>query len=378
MGSSALVRPDASAAAADTEKTSPVPHFARTDGFQAALRSRVDDFFRRTGLPRRDCPAMFRKTLIVLSWMAGSYALLLFAAGAWWLAVPLAISLALSMAAVGMNVQHDAGHNAFSDRPWLNRLMALTLDLIGASSYVWRFKHHVVHHTFVNITGHDTDIDLGALGRLSPHQRRLPIHRFQQWYLWPLYGLLTIKWNWVDDFKDVLAGHFRGRRFPRPRGWDLLAFLAGKANFFLLAVGVPLLLHPVWAVVLFYGLTSFVLGLVLSVVFQLAHCVEGADFPLPEPRTNQMENEWAVHQVETAVDFAPKSRVLTWMLGGLNFQIEHHLLPAICHIHYPRLAPLVEQTCREYGVRYTVNRTLWAGIVSHYRWLRRMGQPCPA
>jgi linoleoyl-CoA desaturase len=370
--------PVPSSAATANEPGDRILHFAKTAGFQAALRRRVDEFFRVTGLGRRDCPAMFRKTAIVLAWLAGSYALLLFAAGHWWLAVPLAVSLGLSMAAVGFNVQHDAGHSAFSDRPWLNRLMALTLDLIGASSYVWRYKHHVIHHTFVNITGHDSDIDLGILGRLSPHQRRLPFHRFQHWYLWPLYGFLTIKWNCVDDFKDVLVGRIGCRRFPRPRGWDLLAFLGGKANFFVLALGVPLLLHPVWAVLLFYTLTSFILGLVLSVVFQLAHCVEEAEFPLPEPGTDRIENDWAVHQVETAVDFAPKSRLACWYLGGLNFQIEHHLLPGICHIHYPALAPLVEQTCREYGVRYAVKPTFWAGVVAHYRWLRRMGQPCAA
>jgi linoleoyl-CoA desaturase len=363
---------------APQEEAGRVLHFARTDGFHAALRRRVDEFFQSTGLRRRDCPAMFRKTLIILSWLAGSYSLLVFVAGAWWLAVPLAISLGLSMAAVGFNIQHDAGHNAFSERPWLNRLMALTLDLVGASSYVWRFKHHIIHHTFVNITGHDTDVDLGLLGRLTPHQRRLPFHRFQHWYLWPLYGFLTIKWNWVDDFKDVLVGRVGSRRIPRPRGWALMAFLGGKLNFLVLAVGVPLLLHPVWVVLLFYGLTSCLLGLILSIVFQLAHCVEEAEFPLPDPATGRIENDWAVHQVQTTVDFAPKSRLVTWMVGGLNFQIEHHLLPAICHVHYPALAPLVEQTCREYGVRYSVHPTVWAGVRSHYRWLRRMGQPCPA
>jgi linoleoyl-CoA desaturase len=376
VAASQLSTPVVSAGIPTKEEAGGVVHFARSDGFQAALRQRVDDFFRATGLCRRDCPAMFRKTAIVLAWLAGSYALLLLTAAVWWLAVPAAVSLGLSMAAVGFNVQHDAGHNAFSDRPWLNRLMALTLDLVGGSSYVWRFSHHVIHHTFVNITGHDNDIDLGVLGRLSPHQRRLPFHRFQHWYLWPLYGLLAIRWHWVDDFKVVLTGRIGGRHLPRPRGWELLAFLAGKANFFLLALGVPLLLHPLWVVLLFYAVTSFVLGMVLSVVFQLAHCVEDAAFPLPDPATGRIDNAWAVHQVETAVDFAPHSRLAAWLLGGLNFQIEHHLLPGVCHVHYPALAPLVEQTCREHGVRYAVHPTFWAGVVSHFRWLRRMGQPC--
>jgi linoleoyl-CoA desaturase len=291
--------------------------------------------------------------------------------------VPLAVSLGLAMAAVGFNIQHDGGHHACSTRPWVNRLMALTMDLVGASSYVWRWKHGVLHHTYVNITGHDDDVNLGPLARLTPHQRRLPFHRFQHWYLWPLYGLFTIKWEFYDDFRDVLTGRLGPLRFPRPRGWDLVAFLGGKAVFFALALAVPLLLHSPWAVLLYYGVVSCILGAVLGVVFQLAHCVEQAAFPLPHAETGRIENAWAVHQVETTVDFAPHSRVAAWLLGGLNFQIEHHLFPRVCHVHYPALAPLVEQTCHEFGLRYSVHETIWAGVASHYRWLRRLGAPEP-
>jgi linoleoyl-CoA desaturase len=347
--------------------------FAKADGFQTAVRRRVDEYFRSTGL-RPQCSApMYRKTAVVLAWLATSYVLLVFLASAWWLAIPLAISLGLAMAAVGFNIQHDGGHHAYSERSWVNRLMALTMDLVGGSSYVWRWKHAVVHHTFANITGHDDDINLAPLARLTPHQKRFAFHRFQHWYLWPLYGLFAIKWEFFDDFHNVLTGRIGAHRFPRPGGWDLLTFLGGKAVFFTLALGVPLLLHSVRVALLYYGVVSCVLGVVLGVVFQLAHCVEQAAFPLPQSKTGRMENAWAIHQVETTVDFAPRSRVAAWLLGGLNFQIEHHLFPRVCHTHYPALAPLVEQTCREFGVRYIVHDTFWSGLASHYRWLRRLG-----
>ena len=167
-------------------------------------------------------------------------------------------------------------------------------------------------------------------------------------------------------------------RIPRPRGWDLALFLGGKALFLTLAFGVPLLVRPVGAVVLYFGVTVLVVGMVLSVVFQLAHAVEGAEFPLPRPDSGRMENAWAVHQAETTVDFARGSRVVAWLLGGLNFQIEHHLFPRICHIHYPMLAPLVEETCREFGLRYVAHKSFLAGVASHFRWLRRMGMPAAA
>jgi linoleoyl-CoA desaturase len=103
--------------------------------------------------------------------------------------------------------------------------------------------------------------------------------------------------------------------------------------------------------------------------------VEAAAFPLPAAGMLRLERPWAVHQVETTVNFLRHSRVASWLLGGLNFQIEHHLLPRVCHVHYPALSPLVEDTCREFGVRYQEHPSFWAGIASHYLWLRRMGAP---
>jgi len=109
-------------------------------------------------------------------------------------------------------------------------------------------------------------------------------------------------------------------------------------------------------------------------VFQLAHCVEEASFPLPGKVSGRVDNAWAVHQAETTVDFARRSRVAAWFLGGLNFQIEHHLFPRISHVNYPALSRVVEETCRDFGVRYTQYTSLRAGMASHFRWLRRMGR----
>jgi linoleoyl-CoA desaturase len=353
------------------------PHlkFSANDGFQNELRRRVDSYFQTTGQGKRDCPLMYLKTLLILSWFLASYILLVFVAVDWWQALPLAISLGLSMAAIGFNIMHDGGHHAYSNYEWINRLMARTLDLIGVSSYLWHWKHAVFHHTYVNIQGEDTDIDIGCLARLTPHQARHKFHRWQHLYMWPLYGFLTITWQCYDNFRDLITGKIKLHRFPRPKGWDLVIFIGGKLFFFTLAFLVPMLLHPVWQVLLYYLITSFILGSLSTVVFQLAHCVEEAAFPVPPEASGRIASAWAVHQVETTVNFAPDSRLACWFLGGLNFQIEHHLFPRICHIHYPALAKLVEQTCRDFGIRYAVHRTIWAGIASHFRWLRSMGMP---
>lgn len=349
--------------------------FGTNMGFQVEMRRRVDEYFRSTGRRQRDCWQMYLKTAIILALFAASYVLLVFGAQTWWQALPLAILLGLTVAGIGFNIQHDGGHHAYSDCSWVNKLMSMTLDLIGGSSYLWHWKHAIFHHTYVNITGHDTDIELGFLGRLTPHQRRFKFHRWQQWYLWPLYGVMAIKWQLFDDFHDVLVGRIGVHRIPRPRGWELVIFLVGKALFFTLAFGIPLLFHPVWVVLGFYVVAELVLGMVLSVVFQLAHCVEEAEFPLPQPDTSRIDNAWAIHQVETTVDFTRRSRVAAWLLGGLNFQIEHHLFPRICHVNYPALSPLVEATCHEFGVQFKEHDTLRAGLTSHFRWLRQMGKP---
>lgn len=351
--------------------------FARNNSFQLHLRKRVDDFCRARGLRQRDCLPMYVKSVILLSFLAASYGLLVFAAQNWWQALLLAISLGLAMAGVGFNIQHDASHQAYSRHRWINRMMATTLDLIGGSSYLWHWKHGVFHHTYVNITGLDTDIDIGGVGRLSPHQAWHWRHRWQHLYLWILYGLIAIKWQLFDDFYDVIRGRIGMHRVPRPRGWNLAVFLGGKAFFLTLAFGIPLALHPIGAVAIYYIVAGLVLGTVLSIVFQLAHTVEQSEFPSPLPDGDRMENAWAVHQAENSVDFARRSAVVAWLFGGLNFQIEHHLFPRICHVNYPSIAPIVKEVCREFGVRYLEHKSFRAGLASHYRWLRRMGRPTP-
>jgi linoleoyl-CoA desaturase len=351
------------------------PKFANGNAFQLELRRRVEEYFRTTGRRPRDCWQMYLKTAIFLAGFAVLYTLLVFVDQTWWQGLLLAVLLGLSAAGIGFNIQHDGGHQAYSNHPWVDKLMAMTLELIGGSSHLWRWKHVVLHHTYVNITGHDTDIDLGLLARLTPHQRRLPYHRWQHLYLWPLYGLLAIKWQLLDDFRTLISGRMSNQPFPGPKGRELVIFIAGKAIFFTMAFGIPLLFHSIGVVLLYYGVAGLVAGMALSLVFQVAHCVEEAEFPLPREETGRVEHAWAIHQAETTVDFARRSRVVTWLIGGLNFQIEHHLFPRLCHVNYPAISKLVEETCREFGIKYTEHRSFRAGLASHFRWLRRMGMP---
>jgi len=356
-------------------KAAGVLKFKGSGQFQAELKRRVDAYFVETGLPRRGNWQIWLKAFIILATLVASYLALLFVVQNWWQAGLVSILMGFAIAGVGLNIQHDGGHNAFSERGWVNKLMAYTLDLIGGSSYQWHWKHGVLHHTYTNITGHDTDIELGALGRLSPHQPRYWFHRFQHVYVWFLYCLMAVKWHLVDDYVEMARGKLGGNPVPRPRGWNLFFFFFGKAFFLTVAFVIPMLFHSFWVVVACYAIAAAVVGISLAVVFQLAHCVEEAEFPMPVGDPEYMAGAWAVHQVETTADFGRNNPVLCWLVGGLNFQIEHHLLPKICHIHFPALSKIVEKLCAEHGIAYHEHKSFAAGIGSHYRWLKLLGKP---
>jgi len=345
--------------------------YAPSNDFFRALRARIDRYFRMTGRSRCASPAMVAKTAIVLMALVGFYLLLVFWSSAWWQGVPLAIGLGLAVTAVGFNVQHDGAHGAYSRHAWVNRLMAATLDLLGASSLVWNRKHNQLHHTYTNLAGHDDDIDLGFLARLSPAQKHYRFHRLQHLYLWVLYALITLKWQLFDDFHDLARGRIGGHRLRRPKGWEIVQFICGKLFFFGYALVLPALFHPIGAVLLYYLIANVVAGFTLSVVFQLAHVVEKTDFPEPA-RDGRVSTPWAIHQLRTTADFARNNRILSWYIGGLNFQVEHHLFPKICHVHYRKLSRIVERACRKAGVKYNAFPSLRAAIASHYRALKAM------
>lgn len=347
--------------------------FVKNEGFLRTLRGRIDGYFEETGQSKRDLPRMYFKTFVIMTWTVASYVLLVFFATTFWQAALAITSLALAMCAVGFNIQHDGGHGAYSDKKWVNNMMAMTLDMLGGSSYVWKRKHNQLHHSFTNIAGHDEDIEVGILGRLSPHQPRYWFHRAQHLYLWFFYGFLPLKWQFVDDFSFLMSDDTRNH--PRPKGTDGIVFWGGKLFFFAWAVAIPMVFHQWYYVLLGLFVATYIEGIVLSVVFQLAHVVEDAEFPLADAETNKVENEWAIHQVETTVDFARTSRLVNWYTGGLNYQIEHHLFPKICHLHYPALSKIVEDTSAEFGIKYTAHDTLGQAVGSHYRLLRTLGRP---
>jgi linoleoyl-CoA desaturase len=358
--------------AASFAPTSPDVRFSTQGEFHADLKRGVARYFAETGLSSRADARMWTKTVVMLAWAAGSYALLVFGDVAAWQRVLLAASLGFAMAGIGFGVMHDANHGSYAQGRLGNRIIGFTLDLIGGSSYLWRHKHNVLHHTYTNVTGLDTDLGGNALLRFAPDQPHRPIMRFQHLYVWALYAIYPVGWWFVDDFHRLVTGRIGGNAIPRPGARELAALFLGKALFFGWAVILPIAVHPTWLVLPLAAIAVATLGVTLALTFQLAHCVGEADFH--DGARALPVRDWAAHQVTTTVDFARGNPLLSWYLGGLNFQVEHHLFPKICHVHYAALSRIVEETCAAHGVRYTAQPTLRAAIRSNVRWLRELGR----
>ncbi len=341
--------------------------------FRTDVEREVSAYFDTNGVSRHGCLAMYVKTAILSAWLVLSYAALVFADTTTWQAILLAISTGCAMAGIGFNVQHDGGHRAYSKRRVVNRIMGFSLDILGGSSYFWNYKHNIAHHSYPNISGSDDDIYVGPLGRLSPHDPRYWFHAFQHIYMWGLYALMAIKWHFIDDFRLIIKPGIANTKVPRPAAGEHALFWLGKVLFFGLAIGIPLIYHPLWKILALYAISAATLGIILGSVFQLAHCLNEADYACVPP-SGTMDRDWATYQVESAANFGEKNRLVTWFVGGLNFQIEHHLFPQVCHIHYPALAAIVRPLCQRHGVRYSSNPTMMSALASHYRWLRHLGR----
>jgi linoleoyl-CoA desaturase len=316
-----------------------------------------------------DSPAMYAKAFGLIATAIGAYYVLVFQANSLPVVAASAAALALAMVGIGFNIQHDGNHGTFSKHKWVNRAAGFTLDLMGASSYFWGDKHNHNHHVHTNITDEDADIALGPLARMAEDQPWYWWHRYQHVYLWILYTMVHLRYLW-SDFQRLALGKNDGLTAGYPKGGDFIAILLGKAFFLTFAFVVPMTLHPVGRVLGIYVLVSMTMGVLFSVVFQCAHSVDIVD----HPRTSETSHpEWVIHQVNTTANFATSSWVLTFLLGGLNYQREHHLYPKVAHAYYPAISKVVKATCREYGVVCRENVTFIDAIRSHYRYIQRLG-----
>ncbi len=353
--------------------------FSRPSGtdFYQILKTRVNEYFESKNLSRYANTSMVVKTIsLVLIYLVPYSLIVTQIATNTWLILGLWIMMGFGMAGVGFNVMHDANHGSYSRHAWINWALGRFLNLLGGNALNWKIQHNMLHHSYTNIEGMDEDIAPGVILRFSPHQPWYKHHRFQHIYGWFLYAFLTVLWMSDKEFKQAVnwkkSGFIeaQGRTF---RGMVLELALT-KAGYFALFLVIPLLFSatPWWVTLIFFFIMHLIAGFIASVVFQLAHIIPDTDFPLPDEKGN-METTWAVHQLATTCDFAPKNRILSWYIGGLNFQVEHHLFPNICHVHYPAIASIVRSTALEFGSPYHVLPTFRSALYQHAKLLKQFG-----
>jgi len=346
--------------------------FAQATSFSTTLKQRVEEVLNQRSLPRYGGPRVVLKAAFILAMLAVSYVALVFWASSLWQVVLCAFFVSQAIVLIGFNIMHDAGHGAFSRFGWLNRAMARSLDLIGGSIDVWRVKHHVLHHTFTNINAFDDDLDVGMLMRLHPSQPWRAWHRYQAFYAFPLYSLLSMHWV-LSDLVEFFSGRIGRQGNTVTTQGKTALFVAFKLNFFVLGLGLPMLFHTAWSVLPTFLAIQLVVGFTIALVFQLAHVVDIVDFP--EATGPRVENEWMIHQLQTTANFATGSRFVSWYCGGLNRQVEHHLFASISHVHYKHLEPAVEQTCREFNVAHRSYPTVFAAVRGHLSMLSQLARP---
>lgn len=355
------------------EPTTPTITFPNRGPFHQALRKGVRGHLDSRKQRERDLWQMYLKTALALAVAVTGYFGLLMFADSLLEAAFFGFLLAQGHVLIGFNVMHDGGHGAYSKRPWVNRVMGRMLDLIGVSQRIWDHKHNKLHHTYTNIDELDDDIHAGALLRLSPVQERLWWHRYQAWYALPLYSLLSLDWVLRSDFWNFLTRRIGDYRMGKAGLAETVEFFSWKVFYFGYALVVPLLLFEWWLVAIGFVAVHLVIGLTISLVFQLAHTVELTEFPIPDDLTGHVEDEWAVHQLRTTANFACGNPWVSWYVGGLNFQVEHHLFTKICHIRYPDISPVVRDVCRRFGVPYNEFPSVRAALWSHLRFLHQLG-----
>ena len=349
--------------------------FTQQHNFRKTLNDRVNAYLRENKLPARDVPMMYVKTAISLAWWLAAYLLLLLGHFPPLVNVVLCLVWTLAIGAIGFNVMHDANHGGYSNHPRINKLFSLSAEMLGMSGFRWRTKHNVWHHTYTNIAGFDDDVETYGLMRLTPRIPWKPLYKAQAWYFPVIYSFIALDFIMRDFMMAFVGKSDNNHVYPKMTTADKITFWVGKLFFFMIMFGLPLLVFPWWQVLIGFFIVMMTLGLVLGVVFQLAHISGDADFPEPVGDPLHIENEWAMHQVQTTADFAPRNKLLSWYIGGLNFQVEHHLLPHVCHLNYPRIAPIVRQTCEEFGMRYVSYPTWRKAFAAHWHELRFLAQP---
>lgn len=353
---------------------------AKDAEFIKTLRERVNKYFKTNGLSTHSNLEMVFKTIFMYGIFLGPFFLMIFGVVTnSWLVFLCWMVMGVGVAGLGLSVMHDACHAAYSKNKVVNYIIgAGTMSLLGASALNWKIQHNVLHHSFTNVDHYDEDINPGKVMRFSPNQPVYSAHKFQHIYAWFLYGLMTLMWITTKDFKQLYDYHKRGLLKTQNISYtkQLISLILNKLFYYSYIMVIPFWLMtstPWYVLILGFIAMHYIAGLTLACIFQLAHVMPDMEYPLPNDE-GQLENNWAIHQLRTTTNFAQENGFMTWFVGGLNYQIEHHLFPNICHVHYRKISSIVRDTAKEFDLPYYSHKTFFKALVSHGQMLKQLGR----
>jgi len=347
--------------------------------FFATVSQRVNQYFKTNKIERTANVHMVVKTIVMFSLYFVPYALIISGvASTMPMIIAMVVVMGLGVSGIGLSIMHDANHGSYSKKAWVNNLLGFSLNIVGGNAFNWKVQHNVLHHTYTNVHEVDEDISPRGVLRMCPTEDWKPIHRYQHMYAWFFYGLLTIVWITLKDYGRLNRygrdGMVAKQKTTIAKEWTVL--VASKLFFVFYLFVLPVLLVPAiswWMPIVGFLIMHYIAGFILAIIFQPAHVIDGTEFPMPDDDGN-LENNWAIHQLHTTTNFGRKHRAFSWFVGGLNYQVEHHLFPNICHIHYRAIAPIVEKTAKEFGLPYKSKETFLEAIIAHAIMMKELGK----
>ena len=347
----------------------------RNNQFYQSLKVSVDQYFQKKGIRKTGDWRLFIKTFALIGTALIMYFSLVFFKMDSLPALIICGLLGFIFASIGFSVMHDANHGSYSTSPKLNDMLGLSANALGASSFFWKQKHNIIHHTYTNVDGIDDDIAKSPIIRQCETQKWVPAHKIQHLYLVPVYALSSIFWIFVMDFTKYFT-----RRIYTTEAWKMtlknhIIFWSTKVAYLIFYIAIPITVWGFGPWLVGFFVLHAVMGLTLSLVFQLAHVVENTEFEnIALDETKHVETAWAEHQLKTTSNFAMGNKVVSWFVGGLNYQIEHHLFPRVSHVHYPAISKIVMQKCAEYNLPYNKYNTMSQALASHFKVMKMLGQ----
>lgn len=347
--------------------------------FHIELNERVKEYFKQNNMSQRGNAGLFFKAFFMYAVVLTCYVLMVFVQPESILINLLLITVfGTFLAFIGFNVMHDSCHGAFSNNSNVNEVFGYSMNFLGAESRFWKVKHNVLHHNFTNVDGVDDDIFKPPFLRMSPNQPYNKLHKYQAYYMLLLYGVSTMFWVFFMDFQKYFTNKVHTTDLPAKKTSDHISFWLTKLFYVSFYMVVPIVFLGFAKFIVGYLLFNFVMGVVMSVVFQLAHVVEGAAFEdAQETGVVHIEEDWAIYQLKTTYDFSTSNPFLTWALGGLNFQVEHHLFPKVSHVHYPAIRKIVKELAQKYGVAHNEFDSFGEALASHFKMMYKLGDPIP-